>query len=367
MPSTAHPQASALVTARLNVGRPDTPIGNRTINYSPLRFPAVNDVVIEPGFIGLGASPYEVVVRFKEALPDDLYHVEILGTGANALRGVDGSAFGDTTADGLDIGVDFDLNFELDLGVQVLAVVPQPITRNSVSNGLQQRRDQIAVYFNNDDLHPTKIITGQATVNPTVVDPAFYQLIFTRDTVQNTDDVVYRPTSIQYDPVTDMALLTFAAPLENLGSGPGTFRLRIGTDEAMPLPPVTVAVDHGQHDQRLQHAGGGGRIVCRETGLCPPGERGNRQTGPGRGGCPAGVRGGSADHGGIEHQCGQCHDGSAVGGCDQQSRGGQSAGHGRDRCRRRFDQYRDHRGGGQRVGSGWPGFEFRFGDEPGHA
>ena len=99
------------------------------------------------------------------------------------------------------------------------------------------------MYFNNDDLHPTQIITGQATVNPTVVDPAFYQLIFTRDTVQNTDDVVYRPTSIQYDPATDMALLTFAAPLENLGSGPGTFRLRIGTDEAMPLPPVAVAVD----------------------------------------------------------------------------------------------------------------------------
>lgn len=238
----AHAQAGALVTARVSVGLPETAIGNRVINYSPLRLAAIDDVVVEPGFIGLGASANEVVMRFKEPLPDDLYHVDVLGTGVHAVRSVDGTAFGDATPDGLDNGVDFDLNFELNLGPQILAVVPQPITRNAVTQGLQQARDQIVVYFNNDDLHPTPVTTGQLAVNPTVVDPAFYQLIFTRDTVQNTDDVVYRPTSIQYDPATDMAVLRFATALENLGSGPGTFRLRIGTDEALPLPPTTVVV-----------------------------------------------------------------------------------------------------------------------------
>ena len=41
--------------------------------------------------------------------------------------------------------------------------------------------------------------------NPTVVDPAFYQLIFTNDTVDNTDDVTYHPEVIEYDPAFALA------------------------------------------------------------------------------------------------------------------------------------------------------------------
>ncbi|MBI2479879.1 MAG: hypothetical protein HYV60_14980, partial [Planctomycetia bacterium] len=229
--------ASNLITATLNVGDRNLVIGNRV---GALRLPLVNisDIPIVPGFLGLGDSPRQVVMRFSAPLPDDLYHVEIIGSGPFALRNVDGAAFRDTTDDLVDDGAGFGLDFELDLGAQVLAVVPQPVLVNSISNVRSQFRDRINVYFNNDDLHPTETFTGLASPNPTVVDPAFYQLIFANDTVQNTDDVVYRPKLIQYNPASDLAVLVFDEPLDQLGSGPGTFRLRIGTDEALPLPPL---------------------------------------------------------------------------------------------------------------------------------
>ncbi len=229
--------ASNLITATLNIGDRSLAIGNRV---GALRLPLVNisDIPIVPGYLGLGDSSRQVIMRFSEPLPDDLYHVEIIGSGPFALRNVDGGAFRDATNDLVDDGAGFGLDFELDLGAQVLAVVPQPVLVNSISNVRSQFRDRINVYFNNDDLYPTETFTGLASPNPTVVDPAFYQLIFTNDTVQNTDDVVYRPKLIQYNPASDLAVLVFDKPIDELGSGPGTFRLRIGTDESMPLPPL---------------------------------------------------------------------------------------------------------------------------------
>ncbi len=157
-----------------------------------------NDVVIRPGYIGVGESANEAIVRFATTLPDDTYRID---------------AYGER------------LSFQLDLGAQVTAVVPQPIQR--VGGSLQQARDQIVVYFNNDDLDPAS-----------AQDPRYYQLIFTNDTATNTDDgQVYRPISVQYDAAGDRAVLTFAEALEELSTGPGTYRLRIGTDEAAPLPP----------------------------------------------------------------------------------------------------------------------------------
>ena len=84
--------------------------------------------------------------------------------------------------------------------------------------------------------------------DPAVVKPEYYQLIFTQETVRNTDDVVFTPTSIAYDPATDKARLTFAAPLNELTYptwhslagqpvGHGTFRLRVGTNEMRVVPP----------------------------------------------------------------------------------------------------------------------------------
>ncbi|MDP6717798.1 MAG: matrixin family metalloprotease, partial [Pirellulaceae bacterium] len=62
------------------------------------------------------------------------------------------------------------------------------------------------------------------------------------DTVRNTDDsAAHTPTSVAYYPDLDKAILQFAVPIDEL-SGPGTFRLRIGTDEATPAVPITVSV-----------------------------------------------------------------------------------------------------------------------------
>jgi len=224
-----------------------------------------NDIVIQPGFIGADESPNRnvVVLRFAETLPDDTYRVEIFGAdnasqGVLALRNSSGVAFAPTRA-----GTDRDVvQFKLDLGAQIIAVVPQPVDR--VNGVLTQRRNQIEVYFNNDDLYNRAVKTGDLTPDPdpSVVRTGFYQLILTRGTVRNTDDLVFTPTSVAYDPVSDMAVLTFADDLEKLVNpgtgqpiGPGSFRLRVGTDEARPAPPVeitpvsTVATDFNSFGQ----------------------------------------------------------------------------------------------------------------------
>ncbi len=172
-----------------------------------------SNVAITPGYIGIGDNPNEVIVRFAESLPDDLYRINVSGIGSPAT-----------------------VNFELDLGAQVLAVVPQPVTRSG--SVLTQRRDQIVVYFNDDDLQ-----LASAT------NPAFYQLVFTGhgnefdgsvDTANNLDDVVILPQSVAYDSNADTATLTFSSNIENLSTGPGTYRLQIGINEGLETAPAVV-------------------------------------------------------------------------------------------------------------------------------
>lgn len=300
-----------------------------------------NDQVITPGFLGFGDNNRIVVMRFATTLPDDLYRVEVIGAD-NALaneqavrntanRTLDSRTFdstpADTTRDSLD--------FKLELGAQVVSVVPQPVDRlatatvnlaisggafnlevhqsdvssnvagNSVSLRLVQsgvttttatydivtnritvdlapaatianvvsainnslainftattvsggtqtvlpadlvtrtlsltnwsldpKLNQIRVYFNNDDLWATSVKTGDVSPNPTVVDPSFYQLILTSDTVQPSDDIRFTPTQISYDPALDLATLTFGSRLDLL-AGSGTYRLRIGGNDVV--------------------------------------------------------------------------------------------------------------------------------------
>ena len=171
--------------------------------------------------------PNQVILRFAESLPDDLYRIEVFAVDdparrIEALRNDSGDPFQPAM-----FGADrTTVNFELNLGAQVLAVVPQPITRLP-DGSLSQARDRIEVYFNNDDL-----AVSSAT------NPSFYSLIFTNGTVQNTDDTVLNPTSVTYDATTDKAVLNFATDLDSLPTGPGTYRLRIGTDEALPNAPL---------------------------------------------------------------------------------------------------------------------------------
>lgn len=194
-----------------------------------------NEVTLIPGYVGFGDNNRIVVMRFAETLGDDLYRVAVYGVddaanGITAIKSTQGvplltrsidSTPNDLTRDSID--------FNLELGSLVMAVVPQPVDR--LPNGtLDPQRDKIRVYFNNDDLYASSVTTGDVAPNPTVVDPAFYQLILTNDSVQPGDDTVFLPTSISYDPATDMAELTFSGPIDTL-AGAGSYRLRIGTNE----------------------------------------------------------------------------------------------------------------------------------------
>lgn len=183
-------------------------------------FGDANDIAITPGFKGLADAPNEVLLRFAETLPDDLYWIDVIGTGDLPLRNTLGARFNS--------GQDFQSSFRLDLGAQVVAVVPQPITR-AAGGTLSQARDQIVVYFNDDDLNPADAQSR-----------SLYQLISTGETANNADDQVFYPTGVTYDASADMAVLTFGADLEDL-AGEGTLRLRIGTDESIPMTPLALS------------------------------------------------------------------------------------------------------------------------------
>ncbi|MEM7311585.1 MAG: hypothetical protein AAF497_00395, partial [Planctomycetota bacterium] len=211
--------ASQLITARLTVGDLDADVTTPSVGIAPLDLTGANDEQILPGYIGVDPDrPNQVIVRFAEALPDDSYAIDILGIGDPVLRNNVGEAF--------NCAQDFRIEFELDLGGKVLAIVPQPVVRDASGN-LSQSANVIDVFFNDDDLDPTL-----------AENPDFYQLIKTQDTVTNTDDEVFLPTSVVYDADSDSARLTFGDDSTTLPGGTGTYRLRIGTDEATPEVPL---------------------------------------------------------------------------------------------------------------------------------
>ncbi len=103
----------------------------------------------------------------------------------------------------------------------------------------------------------------EITGNPTqrsAENPRFYQLLLTQDTVRTTDDALYHPDEVIYDPISHTARLFFnfnadGSPISDINDlgpdadgnpgvrdGGGTFRLRIGTavDDRMDviLPPL---------------------------------------------------------------------------------------------------------------------------------
>lgn len=210
-----NPQASQMLFLELQAGHPDTLLGNRPTNYSPLVLAGARDVDVIPGFVGLGSSPREVVFRFAEPLPDDRYQVTIVGEGSQALQSVDGDPFNN--------GNNFGLEFNLDLGPRVLAVVPEP-TRRQPNGSLSPEVGVIEVHFNNDTLDPEL-----------AEDPRFYQLYFTRNTVSGNDDVLVLPTGVTYSSVTNIATLQFAQPLARTPDPlnqasflTGAARLRVG-------------------------------------------------------------------------------------------------------------------------------------------
>ncbi len=108
------------------------PSAARPIIYTPLILGGVDDEIINPGYRALrNTTGNEVVYRFASTLPDDLYRVEVFGfdsaaQGITGLRNNSNDLFTPKNP-----GDDRDsIHFRLDLGAQVISVVPQPITRN---------------------------------------------------------------------------------------------------------------------------------------------------------------------------------------------------------------------------------------------
>ncbi len=269
---------NGLVEATLISGSGSSRLGTVSTGYSPLVLSGVTDVEIVPGYVGFGDTNREVVMRFAESLPDDRYRVEILGRGTSALKNLNGVAYND--------GIDTAVAFELDLGAQIESIVPQPVERLA-DGSLKANYNVIDVYFNNDDLvvpgqirsvngltieqlrvqrpalffQNSDIILNQAGTpfTPDALSPQFYQLFHLNNSLSNTDDTRILPTAVRYYPDADRVSLTFSRDLANLidpvGGGAlsaSELRLRIGTNEPKPLPPVLIEQTNDPQDTFAQ-------------------------------------------------------------------------------------------------------------------
>ena len=210
-----------------------------------------NEIRITPGFLGFGDSQRIVIARFAETLPDDQYRISIAGfddtnVGIVGLRNLTGQLFNALNPASASAPIQR-INFQVELGPQVVAVVPQPITGFGMSR--VQQRAQIQVFFNSDPLsNPALgIITSSGAPTIPVVNRAFYNLFFTNETVENTDGgPAIRPTNVTYDPSLNMATLEFSNDLALLApavatGGSGTYRLRVGSSQALPGAPLQIA------------------------------------------------------------------------------------------------------------------------------
>ncbi|WP_436714795.1 tandem-95 repeat protein [Roseiconus lacunae] len=177
-----------------------------------------NEVDVALGYLGLvnpgstDASDLQQIV-FRTAsqathnaqdpaysFPDDTYQIQILGTGTGPLTNRTGEAFTD--------GTDFTRTFRLDLGSQVISVIPQPITQSPYTQAL----DEVVVYFDNQVLEPSQ-----------VEDPAYYRLVNTAESLDASDDLTTLPQTVTYNAAENSVLLKFANDIPE-----GTYRLDIG-------------------------------------------------------------------------------------------------------------------------------------------
>ncbi len=178
-----------------------------------------NDVTIVPDYYSIGLLANEVIARFDLSLPDDLYQVRIVGAGAGALKDINGKAFNS--------GQDLAQGFRLDLGAQVVSVVPQPVTRDANTGKLSQVTNEVDVYFNSND--PLDLASAQNT--------SFYELIRTGGTATPQDDLKFNPINVSYNGTTGKAVLIFNSTDITTT---GTYRLRIGTSDPLSLAPTTL-------------------------------------------------------------------------------------------------------------------------------
>ncbi|HEV3342389.1 MAG TPA: hypothetical protein VG125_18610, partial [Pirellulales bacterium] len=190
-----------------------------------------DDVTIHPGYVAIGATPNEVVLRFAQTLSDGLYQLTLLGSGPNALT--DSSSPPDVFNSGNPAQPNLQIPFRVGAGPQVTSVVPEPIVFNPTTGQLQQNTSEIDVYFN-------KAIQPLAqSVNQ--LDPRLFQLIVTNNTASTVNQGSFTPTSVSFDPSTNKATLLFSNPLDVLAGGSGALRLRIGNNQQ-----VVSSISNGQ-------------------------------------------------------------------------------------------------------------------------
>ena len=124
----------------------------------------------------------QVVVRFSQTLLSGNYTVryrkQLKGQLNNPTTGNLGADLPSTAARLMP------LNFTLDLGSIVNAVVPQPVTANATTGQLQQAVNEVDVYF-------TDQLSAASAQNP-----QFYQLIATDNTANTADQTITTPTSV---------------------------------------------------------------------------------------------------------------------------------------------------------------------------
>ena len=219
-----------------------------------------NEIQVTPGFIGFeqDGNSNIIVARFAETLPDDQFIIEFAGfddttMGIVGLRDVNGDLL--CPPNPLDeLRPIQEVRFDIEVGPRVVGVVPQPV--ELVNGNRIQRRDQVWVYFNEDPLSNPNAgpISSAAGSTLPVVTPDFYKLIYTGDTIESTDDPApFIPTDVTYDPLLNRAVLTFANDLSELAPAvanehSGTFRLRVGSGEALPAAPQVLPSGGGSDD-----------------------------------------------------------------------------------------------------------------------
>ncbi|MCM2371638.1 GEVED domain-containing protein, partial [Aporhodopirellula aestuarii] len=138
------------------------------------------------------------------AFPDDFYRIEIIGSGAAPLQ--------DTAGDAFNSGQDSITTFRLDRGLQVIAVIPQPIER--VGGNLVVQDKRIDVYFDDQEILESVAETKE-----------FYRLVDTA----GSPTAATNPDTVEYFPDENRVQLNFATSFST-----ATYRLDVGSTQALP-------------------------------------------------------------------------------------------------------------------------------------
>ena len=176
------------------------------------------------GHVSTGDVPNEneVVIRFAQTLPDDLYRFTI----TSGLKDIGG-----------DTATAFQFDVRLELGAFVTAVVPQPVERSPLG-GLDQRRNEVHVYFNQgDDLNPSS-----------AENPRRYRLVPVSAT--GVDGVPINPTAVTYSAANAKAILTFGP---SAIADSTLYRLEIGPT-LVPASPLSFSFTGAAFDDNSSFA-----------------------------------------------------------------------------------------------------------------